>query len=118
MAVAIAQDITELDHVAMVTRPKDKCCVVQYDDDGPQFKIVRFLSDLINSHRIELFHFGKLEWSKKTTKNPDFRKMGRNEPCYCGSGKKFKKCCVAKAYTETDHVDIVAQPINIDQILA
>lgn len=21
------------------------------------------------------------------------RKMGRNEPCWCGSGKKFKKCC-------------------------
>lgn len=20
-------------------------------------------------------------------------KIGRNEPCYCGSGKKFKKCC-------------------------
>ncbi len=20
-------------------------------------------------------------------------KLGRNEPCYCGSGKKFKKCC-------------------------
>ncbi|EFL6501581.1 hypothetical protein AAS75_004049, partial [Escherichia coli] len=20
------------------------------------------------------------------------KKMGRNEPCYCGSGKKFKKC--------------------------
>ncbi|MDP2784554.1 MAG: SEC-C metal-binding domain-containing protein [Sulfurimicrobium sp.] len=19
--------------------------------------------------------------------------MGRNEPCPCGSGKKFKKCC-------------------------
>jgi preprotein translocase subunit SecA len=19
-------------------------------------------------------------------------KVGRNEPCYCGSGKKFKKC--------------------------
>jgi SWIM/SEC-C metal-binding protein len=19
--------------------------------------------------------------------------IGRNEPCYCGSGKKFKKCC-------------------------
>ncbi|MCP3984343.1 MAG: preprotein translocase subunit SecA [bacterium] len=23
------------------------------------------------------------------------RKIGRNEPCYCGSGKKFKKCCGA-----------------------
>jgi uncharacterized protein len=23
------------------------------------------------------------------------RKMGRNDPCYCGSGKKYKKCCGA-----------------------
>ncbi len=22
-------------------------------------------------------------------------KMGRNEPCHCGSGKKYKKCCLA-----------------------
>jgi SEC-C motif-containing protein len=21
------------------------------------------------------------------------QKMGRNDPCHCGSGKKFKKCC-------------------------
>jgi preprotein translocase subunit SecA len=21
------------------------------------------------------------------------KKVGRNEPCPCGSGKKFKKCC-------------------------
>ena len=27
--------------------------------------------------------------------DPKYRgkKMGRNEPCYCGSGKKFKHCC-------------------------
>lgn len=23
-------------------------------------------------------------------------KVGRNEPCPCGSGKKFKKCCIDK----------------------
>ena len=23
-------------------------------------------------------------------------KPGRNEPCHCGSGKKFKKCCINK----------------------
>lgn len=23
-------------------------------------------------------------------------KIGRNDPCLCGSGKKFKKCCVNK----------------------
>ena len=22
-----------------------------------------------------------------------FMKVGRNEPCYCGSGNKFKHCC-------------------------
>ena len=24
-------------------------------------------------------------------------KIGRNEPCACGSGKKYKTCCEAKA---------------------
>ncbi|MFC1652193.1 SEC-C metal-binding domain-containing protein [Planctomycetota bacterium] len=24
----------------------------------------------------------------------DIRKVGRNAPCPCGSGKKFKKCCI------------------------
>jgi len=24
------------------------------------------------------------------------RKIGRNQPCPCGSGKKFKKCCLNK----------------------
>ncbi|KKN96852.1 hypothetical protein LCGC14_0164960 [marine sediment metagenome] len=23
-------------------------------------------------------------------------KFGRNSPCHCGSGKKFKKCCLGK----------------------
>ncbi|MBI9086513.1 MAG: SEC-C domain-containing protein [Desulfobacterales bacterium] len=24
------------------------------------------------------------------------RKIGRNDPCPCGSGKKYKKCCLGK----------------------
>ncbi|PLL15652.1 YecA family protein, partial [Klebsiella michiganensis] len=23
-------------------------------------------------------------------------KVGRNDPCPCGSGKKYKQCCLAK----------------------
>jgi len=30
----------------------------------------------------------------KTTKN---RELGRNDPCYCGSGKKYKKCHLSNA---------------------
>lgn len=29
------------------------------------------------------------------------RKIGRNDPCPCGSGKKYKKCCVRKGNGET-----------------
>lgn len=24
------------------------------------------------------------------------KRPGRNDPCHCGSGKKYKKCCLAK----------------------
>ncbi|TET60949.1 MAG: hypothetical protein E3J47_06135, partial [Candidatus Stahlbacteria bacterium] len=31
---------------------------------------------------------------KKITKKPEPEiKVGRNDPCPCGSGKKYKKCC-------------------------
>ncbi|CAM3374909.1 MULTISPECIES: SEC-C metal-binding domain-containing protein [Saccharibacillus] len=29
-------------------------------------------------------------------------KIGRNDPCYCGSGKKYKKCCIGKEVAFTD----------------
>ena len=34
---------------------------------------------------------------KPTEINPKYvgKKMSRNEPCFCGSGKKYKRCCGA-----------------------
>lgn len=32
----------------------------------------------------------------KTINNTHITKIGRNEPCPCGSGKKYKKCCMNK----------------------
>ena len=29
--------------------------------------------------------------------NPARTKIGRNDPCFCGSGKKYKKCCLGKS---------------------
>jgi hypothetical protein len=44
---------------------------------------------------------GKSEWSLPASlamphRDP-MRKVGRNDPCPCGSGKKFKKCCLGSA---------------------
>lgn len=35
---------------------------------------------------------------QQMTRNPP--SVGRNEPCPCGSGKKFKKCCLVKNWRE------------------
>ena len=35
-------------------------------------------------------------------------KVGRNEPCPCGSGKKYKKCCLAKDEAEALREEITA----------
>jgi hypothetical protein len=34
-------------------------------------------------------------------------KFGRNDPCPCGSGKKYKKCCLSKTYTEVGKEDSI-----------
>ncbi|MBQ4405206.1 MAG: SEC-C domain-containing protein, partial [Selenomonadaceae bacterium] len=31
--------------------------------------------------------------SQKRAKTSDGKKIGRNDPCPCGSGKKYKNCC-------------------------
>ncbi len=41
------------------------------------------------------------------------RKIGRNEPCPCGSGKKYKKCCLLKGETNPF---TAAQPKAIDEL--
>ena len=33
--------------------------------------------------------------AKTTVRKPASKKVGRNDPCPCGSGKKYKKCCGA-----------------------
>ncbi|RWC27534.1 MAG: hypothetical protein EOS27_21370 [Mesorhizobium sp.] len=37
------------------------------------------------------------DWSDITPVTNPLRDVGRNDPCPCGSGKKFKKCCLAKS---------------------
>lgn len=41
-------------------------------------------------------------------------KIGRNDPCPCGSGKKHKKCCLAETYTETGREDSIQKRLVQD----
>ena len=39
---------------------------------------------------------GETESGKGVTVRREGKKVGRNDPCPCGSGKKYKKCCLLK----------------------
>jgi uncharacterized protein YecA (UPF0149 family) len=32
--------------------------------------------------------------AERASRAPKMAKIGRNDPCPCGSGKKYKKCCL------------------------
>ncbi|MGB5736580.1 MAG: SEC-C metal-binding domain-containing protein [Thiohalocapsa sp.] len=44
-----------------------------------------------------LYLLYKQRHHRGSTRVRDARKVGRNDPCPCGSGKKYKKCCLGSA---------------------
>jgi TPR repeat protein len=42
------------------------------------------------------------------------KNIGRNDPCYCGSGKKHKKCCLNKEYTQDKAIKEMATSLFPD----
>jgi hypothetical protein len=45
-------------------------------------------------------------------KEIDMQKVGRNDPCPCGSGKKFKKCCEEKLSVKKKFSDREIKPVS------
>jgi len=39
---------------------------------------------------------GLVHWGRPLQEAGGMAKIGRNDPCACGSGKKYKKCCMAR----------------------
>ena len=68
----------------------------------PDGKLTPFgdtIEELSHWHAFQKEAYAKPEdWSPSplhaTTERNPFRDVGRNDPCPCGSGKKFKKCCL------------------------
>lgn len=44
---------------------------------------------------------------RPSRRSQDMEKIGRNEPCPCGSGKKYKCCCLAQDL-ETERTALAA----------
>lgn len=66
------------------------------EKDGVDFKSIRQMKKWMKAHEAEL----KAEQAggpaqKVETVVHEGPRVGRNDPCPCGSGKKYKKCCGA-----------------------
>ena len=76
------------------------------DAEGTVEFVAHYASNGVHFKHHEIAHFAKNEegyWifmDGEIQKSPPIRrespKINRNDPCPCGSGKKFKKCCEAK----------------------
>lgn len=67
------------------------------EKDGVDFKSIRQMKKWMKTHEAEL----KAEQAggapaKVETVVHEGPRIGRNDPCPCGSGKKYKKCCGAE----------------------
>ncbi len=67
--------------------------LVEYKSEGHKmFK--QFLQDIEKSLLENLFKVEKVKKEEKRAQVSSSEKVGRNDPCPCGSGKKYKKCCL------------------------
>jgi hypothetical protein len=106
-AYGIARKIIDMDHIALVENPDDKRCVVSMPNDAPGFSGVKYLGNALNQRHLKVSNFGGVAWGKKQVANAEFAKIGRNDPCHCESGKKFKHCCIEKKFREIEHAEIL-----------
>lgn len=107
MASGIVTDVAHLCSVSLVTEPQDKRCIISYPEDSPAFNAIHYLSDLLTKRQLNPLKFSHVKFRKIDIPISKFGKMGRNVRCPCGSGKKYKKCCIEKESIEKDHVDII-----------
>jgi hypothetical protein len=115
IATELIDEIQELQAVCLVSHPEDKRCVIEISDDTRSeedkfVKLVKFL-DL---HLPPLQRFS-VQSIVETRKREDIAKVGRNQPCSCGSGLKFKKCCGQHLYYQ--HKKNIITPKSIVHLI-
>lgn len=72
------------------------CSDIELDNAEDTKKLEKLIRSTINSTRLWRLKGYKLKELYPELNEEEPKKVGRNEPCLCGSGKKYKKCCGKK----------------------
>ena len=76
--------------------PKDRKGSWEKEPSNNKDEQIRLLASVCVQHEIDHLNGVICMDRKRDTTIVKDRKVGRNEPCPCGSGKKYKKCCIGK----------------------
>lgn len=87
----------EFKAVCIVTDPFDKYTYLQIEGKEYNYGMLETLMPEINSPYDE-FHIETVK-----IKKPNYKNVGRNDLCPCGSGKKYKKCHLGTKDELMDH---------------
>jgi len=107
VAYGTVKDIKSFCGVALVSNPKNKRCVASYPEQSPAFSAVSYLANLIIERRLNPLKFSEAKPRKIEVPQKALVKVGRNDKCPCGSGKKYKKCCLDQEPVTRNHIDII-----------
>lgn len=97
MAIEVIDEIKTIQAVAIVSHPEDKRCILELQEDEDNERKYAKLDAFLELKLHPLTNF-IIETTIETRKNDSIKVVGRNEPCSCGSGQKFKKCCGNRMY--------------------
>jgi len=71
-------------------------CSQWSDESQKQYEDIRRTKKFWTTPINQVIHEKTLEYPKVQIQKNFSKKIGRNDPCPCGSGKKYKKCCLNK----------------------
>jgi hypothetical protein len=115
-----ARKITEVQviEVSFVPNPVQKYSVVfmgNESTDNPVDHYNYWHVDYVVRGLHHPFAAWDMAWIPKKRPIAEFSDVGRNAPCPCGSGNKFKRCCIKKDAIETMHLTVwFSEPVPSD----
>lgn len=106
LAYGIVREIKEYLGTSLVENPANKRCVMRSINDKPiPFPCVEYLAKIIEKKQYNPLMISNVVQTPRKEVVID-EKIPRNSQCPCGSGKKYKKCCLGKTIEKT-HYEII-----------
>lgn len=87
--------------IAIVEDPEDEYTILKMDGIKFNYELLRHLMTGLNSP------YDRWDVKCCRVKKDEYRKIGRNQLCPCGSNKKYKKCCLDTEKDSIPHYEII-----------